>query len=107
MLVGGQPMIIPKETATVLVGDDEMEVRGYLEMALKCLGYSVELAQDGSEVLTCLQSSTAEISMVLLDITMPNCGVGILREIRRLADVPVIIISASSSAPDVATAIKN
>jgi len=100
-------MIIPKETATVLVGDDEMEVRGYLEMALKCLGYSVELAQDGSEVLTCLQSSTAEISMVLLDITMPNCGVGILREIRRLADVPVIIISASSSAPDVATAIKN
>ena len=41
---------------TVLIGEDEMEVRGYLEMALRCLGYSVELAQDGDEVLACLQA---------------------------------------------------
>ena len=34
----------------------------YLEMALKCLGYSVELAQDGDEVLSCLQASRSEIS---------------------------------------------
>ena len=39
-----------KNARTILVGEDEMEVRGYLEMALKCLGYSVELAQDGDEV---------------------------------------------------------
>ena len=57
---------------TVLIGEDEMEVRGYLEMALKCLGYSVELAQDGDEVLSCLQASRSEICAVLLDLTMPN-----------------------------------
>src|SRR5579863_4711992 len=97
-------MLVPKNDCTVLVGDDEMEVRGYLEMALKCLGYTVELAQDGPEVLACLQSSRAEISAVLIDITMPNCGIETLREIRRLADVPVIIVSATSSAPDIVTA---
>jgi len=36
----------------ILVGEDEQEVRGYLQMALKCLGYSVELAQDGEEVMS-------------------------------------------------------
>ena len=41
----------------ILVGEDELEVRAYLEMAVKCLGYSVELAQDGDEVLSCLQSA--------------------------------------------------
>ncbi|MGA7408913.1 MAG: sigma-54 dependent transcriptional regulator, partial [Bryobacteraceae bacterium] len=100
-------MLVPKNGCTVLVGDDEMEVRGYLEMALKCLGYTVELAQDGPEVLACLQSSKAGISAVLLDNTMPNCGVEILREIRRLADVPVIIVSAAPSTPDIVTAMQN
>src|SRR5258708_4237140 len=51
-----------KNGRTILVGEDEMEVRGYLEMALKCLGYAVELAQDGDEVLSCLQSSRSDIA---------------------------------------------
>ena len=76
---------------TVLIGEDEMEVRAYLEMALKCLGYSVELAQDGDEVLSCLQASSSEISAVLLDLTMPNRdGIDTLLEIRRIRpDLPV------------------
>jgi CheY-like chemotaxis protein len=36
-----------KNGHTILVGEDELEVRAYLEMALKSLGYSVELPQDG------------------------------------------------------------
>ena len=40
---------------TILVGEDELEVRGYLQMALQYLGYSVELAQDGDEVLSYLR----------------------------------------------------
>jgi two-component system, NtrC family, response regulator AtoC len=102
-------MQIAKDGRTILVGEDEMEVRGYLDMALKCLGYSVELAQDGDEVLACLQSSTAEISAILLDIMMPNrSGMEILGEIRELApDVPVIIVSAATSPTDIVAAMKN
>ncbi|HEY6989963.1 MAG TPA: response regulator, partial [Bryobacteraceae bacterium] len=97
-----------KNGRTILVGEDEMEVRGYLEMALKCLGYSVELAQDGDEVLSCLQSSRSEISAILLDIMMPNRdGIDTLREIRRIdPNLPVIIVSGASSTLNVVTAMK-
>ena len=36
---------------TILIGEDEQEVRSYLEMALRCHGYCIESAQDGEEVL--------------------------------------------------------
>jgi two-component system response regulator AtoC len=77
-------------------------------MALKCLGYAVELAQDGDEVLACLRNSKSEICAVLLDIMMPNRdGLETLLEIRRTAaDLPVIIISGASSTVNVVAAMK-
>jgi two-component system, NtrC family, response regulator AtoC len=94
---------------TILIGEDDMEVRAYLKMALKCLGYSVELAQDGDEVLACLQSSRSEISAILLDLTMPNRdGIDTLCEIRRMnADLPVIVISGDTSTLSVVVAMKS
>src|ERR1051326_3724660 len=88
-----------KNGLTVLVGEDELEVRGYLAMALKCLGYSVELAQDGDEVLDYLKSTDSEVAAVLLDIMMPNRdGLDTLREIRLLnATLPVIVISGATT----------
>src|SRR6476620_10741453 len=93
---------------TVLIGEDEMEVRGYLEMALRCLGYSVELAQDGDEVLSCLQASRSEICAVLLDLTMPNRdGLDTLQEIRRIKpSLPVIVISGDTSTLSIVCAMK-
>jgi two-component system response regulator AtoC len=93
---------------TILIGEDDMEVRAYLKMALKCLGYSVELAQDGDEVLACLQSSRSEISAVLLDLTMPNRdGIDTLCEIRRMnAELPVIVISGDTSTLSVVVAMR-
>jgi two-component system response regulator AtoC len=98
-----------KNGHTILVGEDEMEVRAYLEMALKCLGYSVELAQDGEEVLARLRSARQEISAVLLDLMMPQRdGMEVLSEIRLLApDLPVIIVSGAGSTFNVVTAMKS
>src|SRR5438552_3421147 len=39
----------------ILVAEDEEEIRSYLQMALRCQGYSVELAQDGEEALRLLR----------------------------------------------------
>ena len=93
---------------TALIGEDEPEVRGYLEMALKCMGYSVESAQDGDEVLSSLQTSRTEICIVLLDVMMPNRdGLDALKEIRRIdATLPVIVMSGASSTMNVVTAMK-
>ena len=84
---------------TILVGEDEPEVSGYFEVALKCLGYSVELAQDGDEVLSCLRAARCEISAVLLDLIMPNRdGLETLRDIREMnPDIPVIVVSGAAS----------
>jgi len=96
-----------KTELTVLVGEDELEVRGYLAMALKCLGYSVELAQDGDEVLAYLRSGS-EVAAVLLDIMMPNRdGLDTLREIRLIdSTLPVIVVSGASSTLNAVAAMK-
>src|SRR5436305_9885291 len=98
-----------KNGRTILVGEDEVEVRSYLEMALKYLGYSVELAEDGDEVLSCLESSRSEIAAVLLDIVMPNRdGLDTLAAIRAFdPNLPVIIVSGAPSTLNVVTAMKS
>jgi two-component system, NtrC family, response regulator AtoC len=94
---------------TILVGEDELEVQAYLETALKCLGYSVELANDGEEVLEVLNSARSSFSVILLDVFMPGRdGIEILKEIRRIdAQVPVIVISGASSPNSIVAAMKS
>ena len=98
----------PRRGRTILVVEDELEVRGYFQMALKCLGYSVELAQDGDEVLSYLRDSSNEIEAVLLDIMMPNRdGFETLQDIRDFnPDLPVIMVSGAASSMNIVTAMK-
>jgi two-component system, NtrC family, response regulator AtoC len=93
---------------TILVGEDELDVRGYFQIALRSLGYSVELAQDGDEVLSFLRASRGEVQAILLDVMMPNRdGIETLREIREIdPDVPVIMVSGSASSLDIVSAMK-
>lgn len=98
-----------KNGHTILVGEDQLEVRAYLEMALKCLGYGVELAQDGDEVLAYLRNNPAEASAVLLDLMMPQRdGLEALAEIQEIAPkLPVIIISGAGTTFNVVNAMKS
>ena len=84
-------------------------MRSYLEIALRCQGYSIEMAQDGEELLSCLQDNIGTISAVLLDLVMPRKdGFETLREIRRLDnDLPIIIISGASAPMNVVEAMKS
>ena len=94
---------------TILLGEDELEVRSYLEMALRCHGYSIEAAQDGEEVLACLERERDKISLVLLDIMMPRKdGLETLRDIRRVdRELPVVMLSGASSPLKVVEAMKS
>jgi two-component system, NtrC family, response regulator AtoC len=96
-------------TRKILLGEDELEVRSYLEMALQCHGYSIEAAEDGEEVLTCLERERDKISLVLLDIMMPRKdGLETLREIRRFdRELPVVMLSGASSPLKVVEAMKS
>ena len=92
---------------TILVGEDDREVRNYIESALRCHQYEVVSAADGEQVMSCLQRGTA-ISAVLLDLMMPRKdGVETLREIRQIRpDLPVIMLSAMTSPAHIVNAIK-
>src|ERR1051326_3163604 len=96
-----------KNGHTILVGEDELEVRAYFEMALKCLGYSVELAQNREEILNCLRAQP-NISAVLLDLILPQSdGLDVLRDIHDVApNLPVIVVSGAASTLNVVSAMK-
>ena len=93
---------------TILVGEDDAEVRDYLEVTLRCRGYDVQLAADGEEVVSYLREGGAA-SAVLLDIMMPNKdGWETLSDIRSMnIDVPVIMLSGMSSPLNIVQAIKS
>lgn len=102
-------MTTVKNGRTILLAEDDPEVRNYLEMALRCQGYNVETADDGEEALTIFEQNPSAISAVLLDIGMPRRdGLAALRDIRRLDPaLPVIMISGASSPVSVVEAMRN
>ncbi len=83
---------------TILIVDDEIAVRRFLQKCLEKAGFSVLSAADGREGLDVFDQHSAEISAVLLDLTMPYMnGLEVLKELRRRsANVPVLMMSGFS-----------
>ena len=77
----------------ILLADDEASIRRILETRLKMAGYDVYTAQDGEEAVNAFNKYNPDL--VVLDVMMPKMdGYGVTREIRRTADVPIIILTA-------------
>lgn len=98
---------------TILVADDESEIRSYLGSALCSQGYQVEFADNGEDVLERVRPNndpnSADVALVLLDILMPDKdGLQTLEELRRIRpEVPVIMLSGASSPGNIVTAMKS
>ncbi len=81
------------ERPTVLVVDDEPEVRELLRDFLEAAGYAVEMAQDGAEALNLI--AQRPIQCLLLDVMLPGLsGFEICRQIRETYDLPILFLSA-------------
>jgi signal transduction histidine kinase/CheY-like chemotaxis protein len=80
---------------TVLVVDDEDVVRSFAEAALTTAGFRILTAADGKEATEIFRDRRDEITVVLLDMTMPKMdGVETLRALRGIdAAVPVVLMS--------------
>ena len=77
----------------ILLADDEASIRRILETRLKMAGYDVYTAADGEEAVNAFNKYNPDL--VVLDVMMPKMdGYGVTREIRRTADVPIIILTA-------------
>lgn len=82
---------------TVLVVEDEKDIREVLRRYLERAGFSVLTTPSGAEALRLLPSA----DLVVLDLGLPDVdGTDILREIHRLGSLPVIVLTARSSTED-------
>ena len=81
---------------TILVADDEKEIRELLRLYLENSGYKVVEAEDGQQALDILRSR--HIDLCLLDIMMPKVdGYRVLQELRKESNIPVVILSAKDA----------
>ena len=81
---------------TILVADDEKEIRELLRLYLENSGYKVVEAEDGQQAMKILRST--KIDLCLLDIMMPRVdGYRVLQELRKESNIPVMILSAKDA----------
>jgi len=86
-------------TATILVVDDEPQLRRAMRATLTDLGYSVIEARTGEEALEVLRRDPTDL--VLLDLNMPGIGgLETCRAIRQSFDIPIIILSVRNTERD-------
>ena len=81
---------------TILVADDEAEIRDLLRLYLENAGYEIVEAEDGKQALEILHRT--KVDLCILDIMMPQKdGYHVLRELRGESNIPVIILSAKDA----------
>ncbi|MEH6890062.1 response regulator transcription factor [Bacillus sp. JJ864] len=84
---------------TILVVDDEKEIRDLIAIYLKNEGYEVLQAGDGAEGLEILQKQ--QVHLVVLDIMMPKLdGIHMCMKVREIAEMPIIMLSAKTQDMD-------
>ena len=87
------------QRSRVLVVDDEPAIVTLLCDFLDAEGFDVLTAQDGAAALAVLAREA--VDCVVLDIMMPGpSGFDVCRQIRTMADVPILFLTAREDASD-------
>lgn len=92
--------------ATILVIDDEVQIRRLLEITLESNNYAVESAVDAREGLR--MAATHPPDLIILDLGLPDeNGHAVLKKLREWFTKPVLILSVQSSEEDIVSALDN
>ncbi|MDX8410214.1 MAG: response regulator [Mariprofundales bacterium] len=87
--------IIPGHGETILVVDDEIEVRNILHDLLINMGYQVVLGEDGQQAIELFNQHRHQIDLVIMDVVMPKMGgPDAYRQMQAIyANLPIIFAS--------------
>src|SRR5579863_6430619 len=89
----------PKNSATALVIDDELQLRRLLRINLEANGYRVVEAGTGQEGL--MEAAQCRPDLVLLDLGLPDMdGAAVLKRLREWSKVPVIVLTVRDREED-------
>jgi DNA-binding NtrC family response regulator len=95
---------------TVLVVDDEKNIRRTLQLVLEGVGYRVHGAETAAQALAVLASPDTPVDLAILDVKLPDMsGLDALAKIRgdeATKDLPIIVISGHATVHDAVQAIK-
>jgi DNA-binding response OmpR family regulator len=95
-------MSVPAETSVLLV-DDDPDIRRILQFTLAAEGYEVNTAADGDEAVAMAADLVPDV--MLLDVMMPGRdGYGVLEEVRANPEtqaIRVLMLSAKATDDDV------
>ena len=84
---------------TILVVEDDPEVRTFVAATLDAHGYAHQSASTGCEAIALAATSAPDI--ILLDLGLPDIdGIEVVRAIRAWSVVPIIVVSARSEDAD-------
>ncbi len=100
----------PTAPSTVLVVDDEKNIRRTLQLVLEGEGYISRGVGTAEEALVMLANPEIPVDLVILDLKLPQMsGLDALASLKRdesTRDVPVIVISGHASVEEAVTAVK-
>ncbi len=84
---------------SVLIADDEAQIRDILSIYFKKEGFEVIEAADGAEAL--MQTQSAKPDIIILDIMMPVLdGLEVCKQVRKISDIPIIMLTAKDEDDD-------
>lgn len=83
----------------ILVIEDEEIIRNELKVLLQNSGYEVKVLEDFENIRDDIRRIKSDL--ILLDINLPNInGEILLKEIRKMSNVPVIMVTSKNSEVD-------
>ena len=87
-------------TVRILTVEDDERIRTAVSLALEEEGWEVEETANGEDALVAFAQNPSDV--VLIDIMLPGIdGFEVCRRIRRLGDVPIVMVTARSDSHDV------
>jgi two-component system, OmpR family, response regulator len=85
----------------ILIVDDDQKTRTLLKTYLEKNQYDVALAHNGEAFLAEFHRYADELSLVILDVMLPDTdGFALCKIVRRRSNVPIIMLTASSDETD-------
>src|SRR3979411_1407347 len=85
--------------ASILVADDEPQIRRVLRSTLSSQGYIIIEAKTGEEAVEAVRKERPDL--ILLDVNMPGIGgIEAAREIREMCDAPIIMLTVRNAERD-------
>ncbi len=86
-------------SGTILVVDDDSQIRRVMRTTLSSQGYTIVEARNGEEALKKVR--TERLDLIILDLNMPDMdGIEVCREIRVSSSLPIIMLTVRAAEKD-------